>query len=369
MVQIGSDGGLLPAPVKRTSIPLEPAERVDVIVDFRQFGVGSKVILHNTVGEAVDAARSCASTSSSGGAEEARIPKRLRRGGGAAGGQRGALVAADLPGARRRRSMWQIAGGGFSEMRIDCRPRQGSTELWTWRQPVQAHAPDAPARLPLPGRQHRTASRRIRATAGWKDTVAVLSATRPSSCGRTSTTSRGRLRLPLPRRRARRHVDDGPDGGRRMRRAAHRGAARRWRSRRPGRRRARGGHAPVQAFDHADGFTPVWTPNDVPAQVGDTIKWRFTQPGNANAAVHPRHLARRARAWQPQQLGASYLGPKVDATVDDRRHLPVLLLHPRRHHARDDHRRGRRPDPRCGPGPPWESPAPPSWSATAQRRS
>ena len=29
-------------------------------------------------------------------------------------------------------SVWQIAGGGFSEMRIDAKPRQGSTELWTW---------------------------------------------------------------------------------------------------------------------------------------------------------------------------------------------------------------------------------------------
>ena len=35
MMQIASDGGLLPAPVVRTSIPLEPAERVEVLVDFR----------------------------------------------------------------------------------------------------------------------------------------------------------------------------------------------------------------------------------------------------------------------------------------------------------------------------------------------
>ena len=42
MVQIASDGGLLPAPVARTSIPMEPAERVEVLVDFRQFGVGSR---------------------------------------------------------------------------------------------------------------------------------------------------------------------------------------------------------------------------------------------------------------------------------------------------------------------------------------
>ena len=42
MVQIASDGGLLPAPVVRTSIPLEPAERVEVLVDFRGVGVGAQ---------------------------------------------------------------------------------------------------------------------------------------------------------------------------------------------------------------------------------------------------------------------------------------------------------------------------------------
>ena len=40
------------APVVRTSIPMEPAERVEVLVDFRQVGVGSQVVLHNTIGEA-----------------------------------------------------------------------------------------------------------------------------------------------------------------------------------------------------------------------------------------------------------------------------------------------------------------------------
>ncbi|HET6548656.1 MAG TPA: multicopper oxidase domain-containing protein, partial [Solirubrobacter sp.] len=52
LTQIASDAGLLPKPVERTSLPLEPAERADVVVDFRDFGIGSKVILHNTIGEA-----------------------------------------------------------------------------------------------------------------------------------------------------------------------------------------------------------------------------------------------------------------------------------------------------------------------------
>ena len=58
-------------------------------------------------------------------------------------------------------------------MRIDCRPRQGSTELWTWSATVAAHAPDAPARLPLPRRQRSNGQPPHPGDAGWKDTVAV----------------------------------------------------------------------------------------------------------------------------------------------------------------------------------------------------
>src|SRR6185436_6024803 len=72
-----SNGGMLPGkPVARTSIPLEPAERVDVLVDFRQFGVGSKVVLRNTIGEASTTAVMRFDVVK-GGAEEARIPKQL----------------------------------------------------------------------------------------------------------------------------------------------------------------------------------------------------------------------------------------------------------------------------------------------------
>ena len=132
MIQIGSDGGLLPGkPVARTSIPLEPAERVDVLVDFRQFGVGSKVVLRNTVGEPSTTAVMRFDVVK-GGAEEARIPKQLAE-------------EEELPEVNMERSwpltfqglagggsVWHIAGGGFSENRIDAKPRQGTTELWTW---------------------------------------------------------------------------------------------------------------------------------------------------------------------------------------------------------------------------------------------
>jgi plastocyanin len=69
----------------------------------------------------------------------------------------------------------------------------------------------------------------------------------------------------------------------------------------------------VQAFDTPT-FKTVWTPRNVPAQVGDTIEWRLTQPGNANAATHDIWLVAPGTS-QAQQLGASYLGPKATAEV------------------------------------------------------
>lgn len=45
--QIGTDGGLLPAPVERTTVTLGPGERADVVVDFGALAAGTKVTLRN----------------------------------------------------------------------------------------------------------------------------------------------------------------------------------------------------------------------------------------------------------------------------------------------------------------------------------
>jgi spore coat protein A len=46
--QIGSDGGLLSAPVSRTVIRLGPAERADVVLDFSAIPQGTQIFLRNT---------------------------------------------------------------------------------------------------------------------------------------------------------------------------------------------------------------------------------------------------------------------------------------------------------------------------------
>jgi FtsP/CotA-like multicopper oxidase with cupredoxin domain len=47
LIQIGTDWGLLEAPVASRSIPLSMAERVEVIIDFGVYPVGTRVVLRN----------------------------------------------------------------------------------------------------------------------------------------------------------------------------------------------------------------------------------------------------------------------------------------------------------------------------------
>lgn len=49
-VQIGSDGGLLAAPVEHDTLRLAPGERMDVVVDFGEFAPGTDVTVTNLLG-------------------------------------------------------------------------------------------------------------------------------------------------------------------------------------------------------------------------------------------------------------------------------------------------------------------------------
>ncbi|MEV7010006.1 multicopper oxidase family protein [Streptosporangium sp. NPDC051022] len=49
MVQIAGDGGLLPAPVPTTGIPLTPGERAEIVVDFSSYPQGTQLVLNDTL--------------------------------------------------------------------------------------------------------------------------------------------------------------------------------------------------------------------------------------------------------------------------------------------------------------------------------
>jgi plastocyanin len=116
---------------------------------------------------------------------------------------------------------------------------------------------------------------------------------------------------------------------------------------------------PIQAFDQPIGFAPVWTPNTITAQPGDTIQWRFDEPGNPNAAgaSHDLYLV---RPGQPdERLSASYLGPTVEATLNDPGTYSFYCsIHRDTMRGTIDVAAGD-PTPVIDPGHPWESPAPP----------
>jgi plastocyanin len=115
----------------------------------------------------------------------------------------------------------------------------------------------------------------------------------------------------------------------------------------------------VQAFDQPVGFAPVWTPSQLSAQPGDTIQWRFDQPGNPNAAgaSHDLYLVRPGLA--DERLGASYAGPTVETTVDDPGTYSFYCsIHRDTMQGTISVEPGP-PTPPIDPGHPWETPAPP----------
>ncbi|WP_405978966.1 multicopper oxidase family protein [Streptomyces sp. NBC_00158] len=50
IIQVGSDGGLLETPHRTGTLSLSPGERVDVVIDFSRYPLGTQLVLENTEG-------------------------------------------------------------------------------------------------------------------------------------------------------------------------------------------------------------------------------------------------------------------------------------------------------------------------------
>jgi len=179
LVQIATDLGILSRAVESASIPLAMSERVDVIVDFSPYAVGSHVVLRNLM---ADGARAdimrfdvvCAERDTS------VLPDRL-----------GSIERIPVKAAARSReftfgpgpvsfsleSRWTINGQGFDPDRVIATPRLGDVEVWRlvnrkrfgiigMLHPVHLHLVrfQILARNGGPPDPHE---------AGWKDTVSV----------------------------------------------------------------------------------------------------------------------------------------------------------------------------------------------------
>ncbi|WP_433087318.1 multicopper oxidase family protein [Dactylosporangium sp. CA-052675] len=168
MTQIGSDGGLLPAPVPRTELTLASAERQDVIVDFSRFPLGSQVVLRDATSGPVlrfDVVRHAADAS--------RVPAALRPLPPIppATAERDVTMSFDLS---RPVPVGMLNGHAFDANRVDIAVRRGSTEIWRigngdppgFDHTFHMHAThfrvlDRDGKAPTPD------------DAGWKDTIYV----------------------------------------------------------------------------------------------------------------------------------------------------------------------------------------------------
>ncbi|MER5771995.1 multicopper oxidase family protein [Streptomyces sp. NPDC001985] len=168
-VQVGSDAGLLGAPVRHSEIQFAPAERFDVVVDFSRYPVGTKVTLRNELGEG-----------GAGKVMQFHVVRRARD-----SSRVPATLAAFEPLSRSDASVtrtfhfnqrgddgWDINGKVFDAGRDDALPKLGSTEIWKFDgdafHPVHLHL----AHFQVLSRNGRGPGAY---DAGWKDTVDLAS--------------------------------------------------------------------------------------------------------------------------------------------------------------------------------------------------
>jgi spore coat protein A, manganese oxidase len=170
-LQVGSDGGLLGAPIPHRTIPIAQAERFDVVIDFSRYPLGTKLTLVNRLGNGTTS-RIMRFHVVRKEKEECAVPERLSEMGAfEALGASSARHTRKFAFARTRRNghlVWAINGEVFSPSRIDARPRLGSTEVWELgtdaHHPVHLHL----AHFKVLSRNGR---RPLPTDAGWKDTV------------------------------------------------------------------------------------------------------------------------------------------------------------------------------------------------------
>ncbi|MEV0380412.1 multicopper oxidase domain-containing protein [Nonomuraea sp. NPDC050643] len=159
--QIGSDAGLLAAPVTHDSIPISPGERYDVVVDFSAYSVGSAV----TLVDALAALPIMRFVVARRAADDSAVPARPAR-----PPERPPAVATRVFDFRRTGDVWTINGHPYRPGVPLARPRLGTAEVWRltsdFHHPVHVHL----AHFQVLARNGRPPAA---TDAGWKDTVDV----------------------------------------------------------------------------------------------------------------------------------------------------------------------------------------------------
>ncbi|WP_346012055.1 multicopper oxidase domain-containing protein [Streptomyces sp. SID3343] len=170
--QIGSDGGLLAAPVEHDGLAVSPGERFDVVVDFSGYPVGSHVTMLNTLGAGRmgQVMRFVVTSAARDEQDDARVPDRLSTLALPSAADAVAVRTFDF---RRTEgsgghAMWTINGRPFDVDETLAEVGLGTVERWRFRSdghhPVHLHM----AHFRVLSRDgHAPAA----SDAGWKDTV------------------------------------------------------------------------------------------------------------------------------------------------------------------------------------------------------
>jgi spore coat protein A len=172
LIRIGSDGGLLPAPVTVRQVRLAPAERVDVVVDFSAYPIGRRVELRNLAGEGPQG-RVMRFVVDRDARDDSAVPARLstveRLDPAKAAATRDFEFTS---GSMHGGTGWLINGKPFDPGRMDARPKLGDTEVWRLTSDV-AH----PVHLHLAHFQVLSVNgKRPAGPPEWKDTVELRDA-------------------------------------------------------------------------------------------------------------------------------------------------------------------------------------------------
>ncbi|QDZ15952.1 multicopper oxidase family protein [Humibacter ginsenosidimutans] len=171
IVQIGTEGGLLDAPLTYDAFELAPAQRLDAVVDFSRFAPGTEVTLYNDFGDGGMKNVMRFRVNSTSGPRytvpsalssverldpaSATVTRRFRF-------QRGTVD---------HRSGWIIGNSPFSPSEVSASPRLGDVEIWElfadFHHPVHIHLDP-----------FQVISRGINGPgafdAGWKDTIDLV---------------------------------------------------------------------------------------------------------------------------------------------------------------------------------------------------
>ncbi len=164
-VQIGSDGGLLKAPVRRKSITMAPAERYDVVVDFSRYRPGTEITLLNELGDgSIGKVMKFRVTRKA--SDDSTVPDRLSEFETLDPSK--AVRTRDFSFERGDEHTWTINGKTYEPGKIFARPRIGDVEIWN----LDIDGADHPVHLHLDQFQVLGDDER-KADPGLKDTVAL----------------------------------------------------------------------------------------------------------------------------------------------------------------------------------------------------